>query len=84
MISGGQLRAGRAFARVSASELAKLARIARTTVLRAEQVDGTPPATTANLYAMQKALEDLGVIFGGDGSVNFRPRVAKVASPEQD
>lgn len=74
MINGAQIRAGRAFARLSASELAKLARIGRATVLRAETVDDVPPTTAANLYAMQRALEEAGVSFGEDGSVNFRPR----------
>lgn len=84
MISGAQIRAGRAFARLSASELAQLARIGRATVLRAETVDGVPSTTAANLFAIQRALEEEGVIFGADGSVNFRPRVAKVESSEQN
>lgn len=72
MITGAQVRAGRAFARLSADELAKLARLGRATVLRAETADGVPPTTAANLHAIQRALEDMGVSFGDDGSVNFQ------------
>ena len=75
MITGAQIRAGRGFARLSANDLASLARIGRTTVVRAELVDGVPTTTAANLFAIQTALEAKGVIFGADGSVNFKPAV---------
>ena len=73
MLTGAQIRAGRAFVRLSANELAELARVGRTTVLRAEAIDVIPPTTAANLHAIQQALENKGVIFGADGSVNYRP-----------
>jgi hypothetical protein len=74
MITGGQIRAGRAFAKLSAAELAKCARLARMTVVRAESADGPPPITEANLHAIQIALEAAGVTFGPDGSVGFHPK----------
>jgi transcriptional regulator with XRE-family HTH domain len=74
MITGAQIRAGRAFAKLSANELAALAHIARTTVVRAELTDGVPPTTAANLFAIQTALERLGVTFGAGGSVSYQPR----------
>jgi hypothetical protein len=42
------------------------------TIVRAELTDTAPPTTAANLYAIQTALEALGVVFGADGSVNYR------------
>jgi transcriptional regulator with XRE-family HTH domain len=72
MITGAQIRAGRAFAKLSANELATRARIGRTTVVRAELGDGIPSTTAANLFAIQRALEATGVIFGPDGSVSYR------------
>ncbi|OYV29590.1 MAG: hypothetical protein B7Z81_15055 [Acidocella sp. 20-61-6] len=77
MITGGQLRAGRAYAKVSAVELAQLAGVGRTTVVKAESVDGLPPLTVTNLRLLQEALERIGVIFGQDGEVNFKPTQAK-------
>ncbi len=73
MITGGQLRAARAYAKLSAARLAEMAGVARTTVVKAESVDGPPPLTVTNLHLLQETLESTGVIFGADGSVNFRP-----------
>lgn len=73
MITGGQLRAARAYAKVSAAELAEMAGVARTTVVKAESVDGPPPLTVTNLRLLQETLEKIGIIFGSDGAVNYRP-----------
>ena len=72
-ITGAQIRAGRAFAKLSANELALRARVGRTTIARAEVVDGIPATTTANLFAIKAVLEKAGVTFGSDGSVNYHP-----------
>jgi hypothetical protein len=77
VVTGAQIRAGRAFVRLSAAELASLARIGRMTIVRAELTDGVPSTTEANLFAIQTALERLGVAFGSDGSVNYRPNTLK-------
>ena len=77
MITGGQLRAGRAYAKISAAELAELAGVGRTTVVKAESVDGPPPLTVTNLRLLQEALEKIGVIFGPGGEVNFKPAPGK-------
>jgi hypothetical protein len=74
MITGAQIRAGRAFAKLSANDLAIRAKVGRTTVVRAELVDGVPSTTAANLFAIQTALERLGVAFGADGSVSYQSR----------
>jgi DNA-binding XRE family transcriptional regulator len=79
MISGGQLRAARAYARISAAELAEMAGVARTTVVKAESVDGPPPLTVTNLRLLQEALETRGAVFSPDGAVNFKPSSKKEA-----
>ena len=71
MITGAQIRAARAFAKISAAELAELAHIGKMTVFRAELSDGVPATTAANLNAIQSALEKLGAVFQEDGGVNF-------------
>ena len=73
MISGGQIRAARAYARLSAAELADMAGVARMTIVKAESVDEVPPLTVTNLRLIQETLEKIGVIFGPDGEVNFKP-----------
>lgn len=73
MISGGQIRAARAYARLSAAELAELAGVARMTVVKAERVDGVPRLTVSNLRSIQEALERVGIVFGQDGEVNLKP-----------
>lgn len=74
MISGGQIRAGRAYARLSAVQLAELAGVGRMTVVKAESADGVPRLTATNLQSIQEALEKVGVIFGLEGEVNFKPK----------
>lgn len=74
MITSGQIRAGRAFAKISAAELAELARLGRVTVAKAEGGEGVPPITRANLFAIKIALEGIGVVFQEDGGVNFIPK----------
>lgn len=73
MITGMQIRAGRAAAKLSAMELATIARVGRMTVVRAEITDGVPSITAINLHAIQAALESKGVIFGANGEINYRP-----------
>ena len=76
MITGAQLRAGRALIRWSAEELANRSKIGVATVRRAELQDGTPGITAANADALQRALETAGVEFiaenGGGAGVRLR------------
>ena len=69
MITGSQLRAGRAVLGWSAQQLAERAGVSYATVQRAEAVDGIPTMRTPNLYALQRALEDGGVIFLAAGEL---------------
>jgi ribosome-binding protein aMBF1 (putative translation factor) len=66
MITGGQIRAARAFLRWSADELAKQAKISAQTVRRAEREDGVPNMLANNMEAIRKALEAAGVQFTND------------------
>jgi transcriptional regulator with XRE-family HTH domain len=64
MISGSQIRAGRALINLSAAALAERAGVGSATVQRAEAAaDGIPTLTAPNLYAIQRALEAAGVLF---------------------
>lgn len=74
MITGAQIRAGRALARLSAAELANLARVGRMTVVRAELTDTVPSITATNLHAIQAALESRGVFFRIDGTLGYEPK----------
>jgi transcriptional regulator with XRE-family HTH domain len=73
-ITGAQVRAARALIRWSAKDLAKAAGIGVATVSRAEVEDGIPSITSANLKAMQRALEAAGVEFisGNGGGVRVK------------
>ncbi len=73
MITGAQIRAGRAMARWSTNELGSRSRLARMTIVRAEAVDGPPATTDANLVAIKNALEAAGVKFLENGRVAFEP-----------
>lgn len=73
MITGAQIRAGRAMARWSTNELASRSRLARMTIVRAEAVDGPPATTLANLLAIKNALEAVGVNFLENGCVGYTP-----------
>lgn len=76
MLTGAQIRAGRALLRWSADDLAKQARVGVATVRRAELTDGQPSMTEANNNALRRALESAGVEFieenGGGAGVRLR------------
>ncbi|WP_105439521.1 transcriptional regulator [Neorhizobium sp. T25_13] len=75
-ITGAQIRAARGLVRWSADDLAAAAQLGISTVRRAEADNGSSPITTANLKAIQLALESVGVEFipenGGGAGVRFR------------
>ncbi|WP_046665894.1 transcriptional regulator [Neorhizobium galegae] len=75
IITGAQIRAARGLVRWSADDLAAAAQVGISTVRRAEADNGSPPITTANLKAIQLALETAGVEFipenGGGAGVRF-------------
>ena len=68
-ITAGQMRAGRALARLSANDLAVRAAVGLSTVQRAEASEGVPNMTRANMDAIRRALEAAGVRFTEGGGV---------------
>jgi len=81
MLSGSQIRAGRALLGWSARTLAEQSGVSESTIRRAEAVDGTPRMRADNLLALQRAMEGGGCLFldagdnrhGGDGVRWRRP-----------
>ncbi len=69
LVTGAQIRMGRAGARLSVRELAEAAKIAPNTVTR---VEGDQGVNTSTLTLLQQALERAGIEFGADGSVKLR------------
>ena len=69
MITGSQIRAGRALLGWSAATLAEQSGISESTIRRAEAVDGTPRMRADNLLALQRALETGGCLFLDPGDV---------------
>lgn len=71
-ITGGQIRAARAFLRWTADDLAKAAKVGVMTVRRAERVDGIPNMLVNNMLAIQNALEEAGIEFTSDDAPSVR------------
>lgn len=62
---------------ISADDLAKTSKVGVATVRRAEAVPGVPTITTANLAAIQSALESAGVEFIAENGGGPGVRLAK-------
>ena len=68
MLTGRQIREGRALLGLSHRELAtRIGTLRPTTVKQAEADDPWPPVDAAHIKAIQRSLEALGVKFGPDG-----------------
>ena len=78
-ITGSQIRAARALVRWSAKDLAREAGLGVATISRAEVEEGRTTLTSANLKAIQVALENAGIefILGNGGGVGVRFRDSK-------
>ncbi len=63
MLTSDQIRGARAMVRWSASKLAEMSGVSLPTIHRMESASGVPKSICTNLQAIQKALEDAGVIF---------------------
>lgn len=63
MIIGSQIRAGRAMLNWSVTDLSDRSRVSENTIRRAEMAEGVPTIRADNLNAIQRALEDGGVMF---------------------
>jgi ribosome-binding protein aMBF1 (putative translation factor) len=77
-LSGGQIRAARAFLGWSAQELARHSALGVNTIRRAESAGPDTSLTAANELAIRRALEAAGVEFiddnGGGPGVRLRKR----------
>lgn len=78
MISGMQIRSGRAAVRWSASELARRSGVSVPTIQRLEQFDGVPPSRSSTLVDIRRAFEAAGIEFIGapDDGPGIRLRAA--------
>ena len=78
MITAEQMRGARAMLRWSAEKLAKEAGVSWPTIQRMEAADGVPSSISKNLQAVQRTLEDAGIVFidenGGGVGVRLRDR----------
>jgi transcriptional regulator with XRE-family HTH domain len=63
MLTGAQIRMGRAFLRWSIADLAKAAGVGQSTIERMEADDGFPAARGGNIEAVYKTLVAAGVTF---------------------
>jgi transcriptional regulator with XRE-family HTH domain len=77
VITGAHIRAARALVSWSAATLAEKAGISYPTVQRAESTDDVPRIQATNLLAIQRVLEEAGVVFldpgeHRDGGVGVR------------
>ena len=77
-LTSDQLRAARALLRWSAQDLSRQSAVSLRTIRRAELAEQHTTMTTANNWAVRRALEDAGVEFidenGGGPGVRLRKR----------
>ena len=78
MITAEQIRGARAILRWSAQKLAKQTGVSWPTIQRMEASEGVPSSISKNLQAVQRTLEDAGIVFidenGGGAGVRLRDR----------
>lgn len=79
MLTGAQIRAGRALLKWSTRDLAEKAGVHQQTVHRAEAKDGTPSMNTNTIERLRIAFEENGIEFvdgrySGDGGPGVRLR----------
>jgi transcriptional regulator with XRE-family HTH domain len=63
MLTSAQIRGARAMLRWPASKLSEMSGVSLPTISRMELAEGVPKSLSTNLQAIQKALENAGVIF---------------------
>ena len=66
MITSGQIKAARAMLGLTVAEMAKLAGIGFTTMVRLESADGVPAGNVKTLTAGKSAIEKAGIEFLGN------------------
>ena len=65
MITSGQIKAARAMLGLTVAEMAKLAGIGFTTMVRLESSDGVPAGNVKTLTSVKSAIEKAGIEFLG-------------------
>ena len=65
LITSGQIKAARALLDLTVAELAKVAGIGFTTMVRLESADGIPAGNVKTLTAVKNAIEQAGIEFIG-------------------
>ncbi len=70
--TGAQLRAARALLKLEKEQLAELAGVSSATIRKLEVVDGPLDARTSTLRALERVLEERGVVFVDDGMPGAR------------
>ena len=65
MITSGQIKAARALLGLTVAEMAQLAGIGFTTMVRLESADGVPAGNVKTLTAVKSAIEKAGIEFLG-------------------
>ena len=76
-----QLRAARGLLGWSQSQLAKVSDVGLSTVRRMEGSDGPLRGTAGNVWKVQRALEDAGVIFIDENDEGPGVRLRKMGGP---
>jgi len=65
LITSGQIKAARAMLGLTVAEMAKLAGIGFTTMVRLESADGVPAGNVKTLTSVKSAIEKAGIEFIG-------------------
>jgi transcriptional regulator with XRE-family HTH domain len=80
MITGVQIRAGRAAIGWSIEKLAEMSGVSARTIKRYEALEGVPPSRTTSLMDIKAALESAGIEFIGtpDASPGIRLQSRKM------
>jgi len=65
LVTSGQIKAARAMLGLTVAEMAKLAGIGFTTMVRLESADGVPAGNVKTLTSVKSAIEKAGIEFIG-------------------
>jgi transcriptional regulator with XRE-family HTH domain len=80
LLTGEQIRAGRALLRIEQTDLARAAQVSLETIKRLERMHGSVEANTRTVAAIAEAFYRLGVVF--DLSIGAGPGL-RLATPER-
>lgn len=83
-LTGEQIRAGRAIARVEQAELARRSGLSLETIKRLERIRGPVDANIRTLNALSEAFDGLAIAFDFDDGVGVRRREGRSVAPKHD